>query len=366
MSVKSNQATNVSSTDTTTEKQTFPYPLIDVDCNLLHSDLVSLPQEPTSTNNAPPSTNKYLHILHHPSVSLSNIQGIFSPSSTIDEAEEFHSVLMTSTNDCRNGIDIRQSVGVHPYHVNEISNGKDFPLIETQVKERMDALLALDKETRYISCIGETGLDYSDGFPDKEDQLPWFQFQLQMAKEANLPLFIHERLAFRDTLRLIDQVFSSSSTPPPPIIIHCFTGTKEECQEYAARGYYFSVSGFILKNNDGAEEVKACLRDGIMSLDRLMIETDAPYMGFSNSRDLYYEIEQDENEAFQSLNSKKRKRLLKSIYPNVPSALLKVFECVVTCINEGRIERGELPLTMEQVAQKLLQNSQDFFRFPQD
>ena len=87
-------------------------------------------------------------------------------------------------------------------------------------------------------------------------------------------------------------------------------------------------------------------------------------MGFSNCRDLYYDIEKDENEAFQSLNSKKRKRLLKSIYPNVPSALPKVFECVVTCINEGRLERGETPVIMEQVAQKLLQNSQQFFNFP--
>ena len=110
--------------------------------------------------------------------------------------------------------------------------------------------------------------------------MPWFEFHLQMAKDFNLPLFIHERLAFEDTLRLIDQVFSSSSSSsqpsPPPIIIHCFTGTKDEAQDYANRGYYFSVSGFILKNNDGAQEVKACLRENIISLDKLMIETDAP------------------------------------------------------------------------------------------
>jgi TatD DNase family protein len=79
-----------------------------------------------------------------------------------------------------------------------------------------------------------------------------------------------------------------------PIIIHCFTGTKEQCVEYVKRGYYISLSGYILKEaNDNCAEVLACLKEGIIPLDKLMIETDAPYMGFPDCRQLYMEHNAD-------------------------------------------------------------------------
>ena len=351
----------------------FEYPLIDVDCNLLHEDLTGLLESSSSAYDEK-AKSKYFNILHHKSTTLSNIRGMFSPSSTVDEAFTFHNALVESSNENRNNIDIRMSVGIHPYHTSQNELGGSFANQKQDIVEKIKTLLDLDKSHCYITCIGELGLDYSDGFPSREEQLPWFELQLELAKEYKMPLFIHERLAFDDTLSLIDEVFPTNNNTTndeadndkysiynPNIIIHCFTGKRNELVEYVRRGYYISLSGYILKSGDGPDEINQSLKDGIIPLDKLMIETDAPYMGFNSCRQSYYDVEKLVNEEFLALKSKKRKNLIKSIYPNVPSALPKVLGHVVTCLNEGRDERGEDQLDLENVASTLYKNSKDFF-----
>lgn len=366
----------------------FQYPLIDVDCNLIHSDLISLLESPSSAS--PPSlSSQYFNILHHPSTKLSNIQGVFTPSSTIKEAEDFHNALIQYYNNNNSGnngndnenndnIQIKMSIGIHPYHTNddEISSSSSSSLetntIQNNIKQRIQNLLSKDEQYNFITCIGELGLDYSDGFPNKDIQQLWFEYQLQIAKDEiikndkrqNLSLFIHERLAFHDTISIIDKVFPPKmKIGQPKIIIHCFTGNKQELQEYIHRDYYISLSGYILKNGDGPNEINQCLKDGIIPLHKLMIETDAPYMGFTNCRDTFYNVENEINQEYQLLKSKKKKSLVKSIYPNVPSALPKVLEHVVNVINEGRRERNEEELSVEFVASCLYENSKMFFGF---
>ena len=348
----------MSSSDTI-ESEMYPHNLIDVDCNLLHSDLTSLLSSSVSINN---NQSSNLRILSHPATRLSNIQAVFSPSSTIDEAECFHSILQKNSPNPSHEVQVKMSVGIHPYHTRAEEVG-EFLGVNPFVSERVRSLLNKDRDQKLISCIGEIGLDYSEGFPDKEFQLPWFRFQLHLAKEHNLPMFVHERLAFKDAIQLIDEVFPDGTNESPPIIIHCFTGCREECEEYISRGYYVSVSGFILKSGDGPEEVCSCLRDGIIPLDKLMLETDAPYMGFSSCRESFFDVEKQINEEFQSLKSKKKKSLIKSTYPNVPSALPKVFEHAVKCVNEGRIERGEEEVPIADAAHIIYQNSVSFFGF---
>ena len=120
------------------------------------------------------------------------------------------------------------------------------------------------------------------------------------------------------------------------------------------RGYYISVSGFILKeSNDNCDQVLSCLREGIIPLDKLMIETDAPYMGFDGCRQLYLE---HNKEYAESLNSKRRKRLSQSIYPNVPSSLPMVLRKVTECLQEY-----DSSLTLEAVADATTKNAQSFF-----
>lgn len=96
-----------------------------------------------------------------------------------------------------------------------------------------------------------------------------------------------------------------------------------------------------------------------------MVETDAPYMGFTACRASYYKAEAEaEDSDFRELSGKKKKKLIKGIYPNVPSALTLVLACVVECVNEGRVERGELELLeVEEVASVLFDNSVRFFGF---
>jgi TatD DNase family protein len=342
------------STSEMAEEKRFKFPMIDVDCNLTHEDLSSMLAG--SDDILYKDIERNFRILFHPSTTSSNIHGVFSPASTIEQAEKFHSELIESTFHSRNNIAVKTSVGVHPYHVEEEGSLQD---VCESVSLRIKNLIEEDKRNGgYICCIGETGLDYSDGFPDREKQWPWFRYQLELAKEYNLPLFIHERLAFNDTVSLIDQTFPDPMRCPP-IIIHCFTGTVQECLNYIKRGYYISVSGYILKNGEGPEEVKKCLRDGIIPIERLMIETDAPYMGFNGCRDVYFEKEGDD---FQNLSSKKKKRLLKGIYPNVPSALPMVLKTAVELINEGKRTRNEEEISVDAAASQFLKTSMNFFK----
>lgn len=294
-----------------------------------------------------------LKILHHPSTSKSNIVAMISPSSTIDESERSFQLLESSTDHQRNNVCVKTTVGVHPYHAQEVGA----PGPETLSKIRY--LLDKPNSKQIISCIGETGLDYSEGFPEKEYQIPWFKAQLDLAFEYSLPVFLHERLAFEDTLQCIDEAAEKHAGKPiPKIIVHCYTGSFDECEEYMKRDYvYTSISGYINKAGEGSDEVKKCLREGIVPMDKLMLETDSPYLGFSGNKDSFFDAE---GEAFTSLPAKKRKRL-KSMYPNVPSSLPIVLQAVCDELNCGREERGETKLSLQELARITTENACNFF-----
>uniref|UniRef100_A0A7S4ARL4 TatD related DNase n=1 Tax=Pseudo-nitzschia australis TaxID=44445 RepID=A0A7S4ARL4_9STRA len=317
--------------------------LIDVDCNLLHSDMISLQKIETSDP---------WNIIEEDAVKAANIVAMISPSSTIVESERGLELLKVHPPP----IDIKTTVGVHPYHVNDesllFSQNGDKITMDDQ-KSRIKKILLADREentNNFCAAVGECGLDASEGFPGLEDQIPWFEMQIEIARELELPLFVHERLAFDKAMELLEKVDSSKV----PVVIHCFTGTKEECIAYIKRGYYISVSGYILKeSNDNYAEVVSCLEEGVIPLDKLMIETDAPYMGFNGCRQLYLECNQ---EYVTSLNAKKRKRLQQSIYPNVPSSLPMVLNKVTESL-----QKHDFSLTIEKVAEKTTANAREFF-----
>ena len=329
-------------------------PLIDVDCNLCHADLKSLLNSNNNTNEKGKALTAIGDILTEDAVAESNIVAMLSPASTLEEARKSILFLNDQQKQKQWSIEIRTTVGVHPYHVKEFSS-PDHHFAEFQQ--------LLQTSPHVIAAIGECGLDTTDGFPPLEDQIPWFEAQVQWAREFRLPLFVHERLAFHETMRILKCVTTTTSEQnvqqePLPIIIHCFTGTREECAQYISRGYSLSVSGFIAK--DAGKEVRQCLVDGIIPLDKLMIETDAPYMGFSGCRDQWIGKQQ---EYVASLNSKQRKRLQNTVYPNVPSSLPLVLDHVVECINTGRKIRGEKEVTREYVAHATTKNAIQFFGF---
>ena len=242
-------------------------------------------------------------------------------------------------------IAIKTTVGVHPYHVND-----DDLQDQLSMDHHVDAMRSLLVDhASLVAAVGECGLDASDGFPPIADQIPWFQAQISLAQELQLPLFVHERLAFDACLEMLTDV-------TVPTIIHCFTGTADECQAYIDRGYFVSLSGYVFKPE--ATEVCDCLRQGIIPLDRLMVETDAPYMGFAGCRNHYAA---KHAEYVESLNSKRKKRLLNSMYPNVPSSLPMVVDKVLDEINAGRAERKEDLLTRDALAEATTRNAIAFF-----
>ena len=313
-------------------------PLIDVDCNLWHKELRSL--KTTHQNDAP-----MLTILTEDAVCESNIVAMLSPSSTIREAR-MGLKLLSSTQTL---IPILTTVGIHPFHVTDREGlSPEDSRNENDVVESMKELM----NHPFVCAVGECGLDATDGFPPLDDQLYWFRIQVQLAQQhGTLPLFVHERLAFSETIHVLD-------TCTVPVLIHCFTGTKEECKEYVKRGYSISISGYIFKRQ--SEQTRACLVEDLIPLHQLMIETDAPYMGFENCR---YHYLQKQGDFLLSLNAKKRKRIQNSTFPNVPSSLPLVLEEVVTCLNAGRAKRNQVLLERDEVARITTENAIRFFGF---
>mmetsp|Transcript_12237 Transcript_12237/g.29048 ORF Transcript_12237/g.29048 Transcript_12237/m.29048 type:complete len:376 (-) Transcript_12237:358-1485(-) len=321
----------------TSKRMALPPELIDVDCNLLHGDLKTL-QKTTDTSFSP------WNMLNEDAVKNANIAGMISPSSTMEESERGIELLSTNPPP----LAIKTTVGIHPYHV------RDESLLATPVEEHVNRLKGLLAANRSVcAAVGECGLDASEGFPPLEDQIPWFRRQIEIAQELGLPLFVHERLAFDTAMELLKCVDPART----PVIIHCFTGTQAECSSYIERGYFISVSGYILKpSNDNCAQVVSCLEEGVIPLDKLMIETDAPYMGFEGCRQLYLEFNQS---YVASLNSKKRKRLQQSIYPNVPSSLPMVLSKVTECL-----QKNDPTLTRDKVAKATTANARTFFGLP--
>lgn len=307
--------------------------LIDVDCNLWHEDLKSL-----QGNDEDP-----LAVLVEDAVSESNIIAMLSPSSTLAEAKRGLELLHNDHATTNISAKIRTTVGIHPYHAHEEE------LTDETIGQMREML-----RSPHCAAVGECGLDASEGFPPLDLQLKPFEKQIQLATELSMPIFVHERLAFQPCLELLEKSHV-------PVIIHCFTGTRMECEKYIERGYYMSLSGYIFKEE--AEEVRLCLREGLIPLDRLMIETDAPYLGFTGCRDSY--VAKNE-EYVSSLNSKKKKRLLNSIYPNLPSSLPYVLREVLKHLNFGREERGEPTLTEDELALQTSRNANAFFAFGLD
>ncbi|GKY90849.1 hypothetical protein MPSEU_000057700 [Mayamaea pseudoterrestris] len=313
-----------------------PPALIDVDCNLWHSDLKSLLSKAEINETT-------LHILEEDAVREQNIVAMLSPSSTINEARSGMQLLRSY----QGPLHIKTTVGVHPYHVN------DEALQELTITEHVAVMrdLLVDHGST-CAAIGECGLDASDGFPPIADQVPWFQAQIKLAEALQLPLFVHERLGFEMCMTMLQET-------TVPVIIHCFTGTANECAAYMERGYSISFSGYLFKPE--AEQARECLRRGLVPLDKLMIETDAPYMGFANCRKHY--LAKHFDFVANNLNAKQRKRLVGSTYPNLPSALPMVLDKVLEEINIGRAARNERLLSRDELAKATTHNAIQFFGF---
>ncbi len=152
---------------------------------------------------------------------------------------------------------IYASVGVHPHDASKAGE-------ETFAKLR--ELAGLPK----VVAIGEIGLDYHYDLSPRETQRKVFESQLRIARETGKPVIIHTREAWDDTLAIL------RSELPLPVdgVMHCFTGDARQAEQALEMGFHLGFGGVITFNS--AESVREAAR--ITPLDRLLIETDCPYL----------------------------------------------------------------------------------------
>lgn len=148
------------------------------------------------------------------------------------------------------------SVGVHPDY-------------EDQIEPQADQLAELASHPKVIA-IGETGLDYFRLQGDLEWQRERFRQHIRAARKADKPLIIHTRSAAADTLRIMQEEGADQAGG----VMHCFTESWEVAQQAIAMNFYISFSGIVTFKN--AVALKEVARN--IQLDRMLIETDSPYL----------------------------------------------------------------------------------------
>jgi TatD DNase family protein len=121
-----------------------------------------------------------------------------------------------------------------------------------------------------VVAIGETGLDFHYNFSTPQQQKDCFVRHLETAAELNLPVIIHCREAFDDTVKILE----SNSKSTKKVVFHCFSGSVEQAKVVLEKGWYISLTGVVTFRN--AEKTREVAK--LVPIDRLMIETDAPYM----------------------------------------------------------------------------------------
>ena len=169
-----------------------------------------------------------------------------------------------SLQSCKNTLQLMEqypfifgAMGVHPSETAEL-NEENFAWLREQC--------GIDK----IVAVGEIGLDYHWNEPEPQIQKLWFERQLELAREVNLPVIIHSRDAAKDTLDIMHTLHAEEMEG----VIHCFSYSKEIAREYLEMGYHFGIGGVITFHN--AKKLKEAVE--YIPMDRILLETDSPYL----------------------------------------------------------------------------------------
>ena len=151
---------------------------------------------------------------------------------------------------------IYAAVGSHPDVADEVN------------EEVLEEYRKLCKLNPRIKAIGEIGLDYHYEDIPREIQLKAFRMQMELARELNLPAIVHERDAHEDGMKVVDEF------PEVTGVFHCYSGSAEMAKELVKKGWYIGFTGVLtFKNARKAIEVASSI-----PLDRIVLETDCPYM----------------------------------------------------------------------------------------
>ena len=151
------------------------------------------------------------------------------------------------------------SVGIHPHHV-----------AEEGAFTATDLLARAERHAKVIG-IGETGLDFYYDTSPRDQQASAFRAHITAARESGLPLIVHTRNADRETCDILREEAGKGAFPG---VIHCFSVGREVAETALELGLYISLSGIVTFKN--AESLRAIARE--IPHDRLLVETDAPYL----------------------------------------------------------------------------------------
>lgn len=151
------------------------------------------------------------------------------------------------------------SVGIHPHDAANCS------------QETLNTLKNLAQTHACVKAWGETGLDFNRMFSPQQDQETCFSSQLDLAGSLDLPLIFHER----DSNGRFYEILESEGPGTRKGVVHCFSGTKQEMFKYLDLGYHIGITGILTLQQRGEylREIAPLIPE-----DRLLIETDAPYL----------------------------------------------------------------------------------------
>ena len=150
------------------------------------------------------------------------------------------------------------SVGVHPHEAKE--EGQRTP----------DRLIEAARHPKVVG-IGETGLDFYYEHSPREEQAESFRAHIAASRQTGLPLIVHTRNADAETGDMLEEEYGKGAFPG---LIHCFSSGRAVAERALALGLYISISGIVTFK--AAEDLRAIVRD--VPLERLLVETDAPYL----------------------------------------------------------------------------------------
>lgn len=150
------------------------------------------------------------------------------------------------------------TAGIHPH---------DAKTCDQQSIEQLGTLLG----NQQVVAVGECGLDFNRNYSTRTEQLQCFEAQLQLAVDLKLPVFLHQRDAWKEYIALLKQYRHGLTGA----VAHCFTGGKTELKDLLDLDLYIGITGWICDERRGKELQQSV---SLIPLDRIMLETDAPYL----------------------------------------------------------------------------------------
>ena len=181
-----------------------------------------------------------------------NVKCLLTICTTLDSYKKIKLIVSKYTN-------VYGTFGIHPH--------------ETIKNENVNSNLIVSaiSNNKKIIGVGETGLDFYYNHSDKSIQIKSFIEHIKAAQELNIPLIVHSRNAEKETYDILESEMKNAKIK---VLMHCFTGSKEFAKKLLNLQCYFSVSGIITFKNS----IELCDTISIIPIDRLLVETDSPYL----------------------------------------------------------------------------------------